>query len=420
MASRPLLVIYNPVCGDGTAEAFFNEHVFPRLEDAHLQVVQKIPTEAAGHAGTIVSGFLEKYEGDVTVILGSGDGTLHEIINALSSEPQVRDKVASSSVRLVLVPCGTANALYSSLFKPDPMHEGPAYKLKSLEAFIKDSNVVPLTLAVTTISSPLSTQQPCNNVAVSAVVTSTALHASILHDSESLRKEMPGIERFQVAAWNNITRWYSSQVKLLPTPSARVVEIYDPDKKTFVTHHDSDDHGVVDANGPFAYFLSTVNVDRLEPAFRITPLASEFVRLEDSLDIVIVRPHRDPTFVADTIEARTSFAEKATAVLTAAYQDGNHINLKYADDGKITAEGTGPVVVEYIRCGGWEWIPVSIPPWMLMLMLIPSRMIPMKRLAFYAQMELYSRSRKAEGQYAGQHYQQMDQDFRYMPNAKYV
>jgi diacylglycerol kinase family enzyme len=362
MASRPLLVIYNPVCGDGTAEAFFNEHVFPCLEEAHLQVDQKIATGAAGHAGTIVREFIEQYEGDVTIILGSGDGTLHEIINGLSPESPggVRQKIASSSVRLVLVPCGTANALYCSLFKPDSMLEGPAYKLKSLEAFIQDSSVIPLTLAVTTISSPPSTQQSYHKVATSAVVTSTALHASILHDSESLRKEMPGIERFKVAAMSNITRWYSSQVKLLPALSARTVEIYDPDQKTFTAHQDSDDHGIVDVNGPFAYFLSTVNVDRLEPAFRITPLVSELVPSEVSLDIVMVRPHRDPTFVTDTLEVRKAFAEKAIVVLTAAYQDGNHINLKYTDGGKITSEGTGPTVVEYIRCGGWEWIPVSL------------------------------------------------------------
>lgn len=364
MASSPLLVMYNPVCGNGTAEAFFNEHVFPRLEEARVQVTQNMATGAAGHAGTIVFEFLERYEGNVTVILGSGDGTLHEIINALSlvALKGVRENVLSSSVRVVLVPCGTANALYCSLFKPTSMTdlESPAYKLKSLEAFIRGSNVVPLTLAVTTLSSPPSSKQYRSKVVVSAVVTSTALHASILHDSESLRKEVPDIERFKVAARNNITQWYSSHVKLLPTSSARAVEIYDPDKKTFVTHEESDDHGIVDVYGPFAYFLSTVNVDRLEPAFRITPLASDFVSSEVSLDLVMVRPHRDPTFVMDTIEARNAFAEKSNAVLTAAYQDGNHINLRYTDDGKITSEGTGPTVIEYIRCRGWEWIPDDV------------------------------------------------------------
>ncbi|KAG2115329.1 ATP-NAD kinase-like domain-containing protein [Suillus discolor] len=355
----PVLVMYNPVCGDGTAETFFNEHVFPRLEEAHIQVTQKMATGAAGHAGTIAFDFLERYEGNVTVILGSGDGTLHEIINALSlvALKGVRKNVVSSSVRVVLIPCGTANALYCSLFKPISMNEGPAYKLKSLEAFIMGSDVVPLTLTVTTLSAPPSSKQSCSNVAVSAVVTSTALHASILHDSESLRKELPGIERFKVAARNNITQWYSSHVKLLPTPSAQAVEIYDPDQKTFVIHKDSDAHGIVDVHGPFAYFLSTVNVDRLEPAFRITPLASDIVSSEVSLDLVMVRPHRDPTFVMDTIEARNAFAEKSVAVLTAAYQDGNHINFRYTDDGKMTNEGTGPTVVEYIRCKGWEWIP---------------------------------------------------------------
>jgi hypothetical protein len=392
MTSCPLLVMYNPVCGNGTAEVFFNEHVFPRLEDAHITVTQNVATGAAGHAGIIVREFLEQYEGNVTVILGSGDGTLHEIINALSlvALKGVRENVASSSVRVVLVPCGTANALYCSLFKPIPMNEGPAYKLKSLEAFIEGSNVVPLTLAVTSLSSPPSSKRSCSKVAVSAVVTSTALHASILHDSESLRKEMPSIERFKVAARNNITQWYSSHVKLLPASSAQSVEIYDPDQKTFVTHEDSDDHGIVDVYGPFTYFLSTVNVDRLEPAFRITPLASDFASSEVSLDLVMIRPHRDPTFVMDTIEARNAFAEKSHAVLTAAYQDGSHINLRYTDDGKITSEGTGPTVVEYIRCRGWEWIPVSFPRLTFIRILIASRMMSMKRPTFYAQMEPYS------------------------------
>jgi hypothetical protein len=93
----------------------------------------------------------------------------------------------------------------------------------------------------------------------------------------------------------------------------------------------------------------------------------------------------------DTIEARNAFAEKSNAVLTAAYQDGNHINLRYTDDGKITSEGTGPTVIEYIRCRGWEWIPVSFPRLIFIHMLTASRMMSMKRPTFYAQMEPYSR-----------------------------
>jgi hypothetical protein len=39
------------------------------------------------------------------------------------------------------------------------------------------------------------------------------------------------------------------------------------------------------------------------------------------------------------------------------------------------------------------------------------RMTTMKKLAFYAQMVLYSQLRRVERQYAGQHYQQMVRDF---------
>lgn len=114
------------------------------------------------------------------------------------------------------------------------------------------------------------------SVAVSAVVTSTSLHASILHDSESLRKEMPGIERFKIAAESNSTKWYNSYVKLLPEDNSGVVQMYDPSTKTFVEHPESDvDDPIVDLSGPFSYFLSVVNVDRLEPAFRITPLVKD-------------------------------------------------------------------------------------------------------------------------------------------------
>jgi hypothetical protein len=196
-------------------------------------------------------------------------------------------------------------------------------------------------------------------VAVSAVVTSTCLHAAILQDSESLRKEIPGIERFKIAAKNNSGNWYNSYAKFFPAPSVGVVQVYDPDEKAFVPHDDTDEHDILDMYGPFAYFLSTVNVDRLEPAFRVTPLAKDILPVEATCDVIVVRPLRDPTCDWDTPETREAFVPKLWAVLTAAYKNGTHVNLRYSATGEITAEGDGPVVVEYIRCGGWEWNPVE-------------------------------------------------------------
>jgi len=98
-------------------------------------------------------------------------------------------------------------------------------------------------------------------------------------------------------------------------------------------------------------------VDRLEPAFRITPLIRTLPSSSPSCDIVIIRPLQSPSIVEDSLEARASFVEKIWAVLGAAYQDGLHIQMRYNNDGKVVLGGDGPAVVEYIRCSGWEWIP---------------------------------------------------------------
>ncbi|KAJ6547283.1 ATP-NAD kinase-like domain-containing protein [Mycena capillaripes] len=352
----PLLVLYNPVCGDSTAESFFNAHVLPLLKDSGKVVDKVAATEHPNHAGEVLVDFLKQHKGEAVVVLGSGDGTLNECITTLSSAEltDVRSG-APPKVVFVLVPSGTANALYSTLFPPPA--EGalePTYRLQSVKSFIAGANTIPLTLAITTLSSPPSAPR------ISAVVVSTCLHASILKDSEALRKEMPGLERFKVAAQQNSTKWYNSWVKLLPTPAAGVVQIYDPSTKAFVDHPEShSDDPIVDMDGPFAYFLATVNVDRLEPAFMITPLASRIPPTEAVCDLVVVRPFRSPNVSADTPETRAAFVSTLWRVLGEAYRQGSHVDLRYDDKGEVTTEGDGPSVVEYIRCGGWEWIPVD-------------------------------------------------------------
>jgi hypothetical protein len=52
------------------------------------------------------------------------------------------------------------------------------------------------------------------------------------------------------------------------------------------------------------------------------------------------------------------FVPKAWQVLTGAYQNGSHIQLTYTEDGQLTTAIDGRAVIEYIRCGGWEWTPV--------------------------------------------------------------
>lgn len=75
------------------------------------------------------------------------------------------------------------------------------------------------------------------------------------------------------------------------------------------------------------------------------------------MDVVVVRPLRDETMTGDSEANRNTFAYKAGAVLQGAYSQGSHVDMRYNAQGDTSLEGDGNPVVEYIRCGGWEWIP---------------------------------------------------------------
>jgi len=291
--------VINPVCGHKTARSDFEQHVFPRLTFEQTIYTQQYSILSSAQ----------------TVVIGSGDGTIHEVINA----------VYPHKLDFVLIPCGTANALYASLFGYDD-------KLKSLNAYLNKSLPLPLSLASTTI-----TDKPV----LSSVVVSTSLHASILHHSEALRESHPGLERFKIAAEQNAKNWYNASVKLHGD-----IQIYDPKSKSFLPHPEDT------LDGPFVYFLSTVNVDRLEPTFRISPLARDLPS-PNTCDIVIIRPLRHPAR-----SDRADFVSTTWKTLTGAYADGAHIQFTYRPDGTIDENAEqGIPVVEYIRCAGWEWIP---------------------------------------------------------------
>jgi diacylglycerol kinase family enzyme len=185
----PLLVIYNPVCGSQSAKSLTYDHILPLLSQRNATVDAVIETEYAGHAGSIVAGYESEKE-ELTVVLVSGDGTLHEIVNHCYT--------STRRVSFVLIPAGTANALYSSLFPPSKDSSTVGDKFQSLRAYLDaKKRTIPLTLSVTTFFfAPDSQKSQEPKSVVSAVVTSTSLHASILYDSEELRKEIPGLQRY--------------------------------------------------------------------------------------------------------------------------------------------------------------------------------------------------------------------------------
>jgi len=195
----PLLVVYNPICGSRSAKSFTEDHILPLLYQHNVAADLIVATGHAGHAGELIADCLRSTV-DLTLILVSGDGTLHEVINNCNitggrAAKEYRVDLPPAQISVVLVPAGTANALYSSLFPPAEGEVSTVeYKLRSLKAFLDGKEGVPLSLSVTTLLSPAGEESP--RTIVSGVVTSTALHASILYDSEKLRHEYPGIERY--------------------------------------------------------------------------------------------------------------------------------------------------------------------------------------------------------------------------------
>jgi hypothetical protein len=194
---------------------------------------------------------------------------------------------------------------------------------------------------------------------LSHIVLSTCLHAALLSDSEALRAEHPGIERFKIAAEANLPIAFQANATL----HGRVRQ-YSPSKDGFVEPFTATaTDGSVELQGPFSYFLSTTTCDRLEPTFVIAPtLASHPTTEQDSpsMDIIVLRPERDPVVRAAVGEEDKAKARGARLgeAMGWAYDAGSHVRKTWkGGEGEIEDGGEGEVVCEVYRCEGFDWVP---------------------------------------------------------------
>ncbi len=239
--------------------------------------------------------------------------------------------------------------------------DSPLALLHSLLAYLRsDSHTSPspLPLALNTLHATNSGSSASPASTITTVVTSAALHAAILHDAEALRHSHPGVERFKLAAHQNATNWWSGTLRLLGSPS-----IYSPATKSW---QPLPEHARA-LSGPYSYFVSSL-VSRFETNFVVAPLRSPIHALAPtapSLDLVLIRPLRRPDTrraweAAGADEAkqeavRAEFVAKVWEVTGGMYGGGKHVDSLYSKDG----EGENVSVVEYVRCEGFEWQPVS-------------------------------------------------------------
>jgi len=239
------------------------------------------------------------------------------------------------------------------------------YKLSSLISSLISSKPTRLPITSTRLISPSS---PTPKPIPSHIVLSTSLHASLLADSESLRASYPGIERFKIAAEQNLGVFFRANVTLIP-PKDGSVKQYQPTSEDWVepfTTTSTGVNGTFTLKGPFTYLLSSTTAPRLEPSFVISPLLATLPpnpQDNPTMDITILRPSRDPAISQSTQslyseEISERWKKRAKEVLGWAYKEGGHVDLTYSGEGEAEIRGDGEVVAETFRCAGFIWEPI--------------------------------------------------------------
>ena len=208
-SQRTTHVIISLGSGGRLAEEFFNGVVHPILKSVYGEAgVQSIKV----HTTTSETSILELTDKTLfpaansgeplRIILLSGDGGIVDLVNGLSAQGR-SDIYVSPSV--VLLPLGTANALYHSI------NAGKEH-IWGLNALASTTSK-PLPIFSATFSpgarllvnegqdeEPLPKDGQGNSVLHGAVVASWGMHASLVADSDTTAYRKYGVDRFKMAA----------------------------------------------------------------------------------------------------------------------------------------------------------------------------------------------------------------------------
>ncbi len=184
-----------------------------------------------------------------TIVLLSGDTSIHEFINSLRS-----NKTDKTKLFLSVIPTGTGNALASSLGYPNPV--------TAIKAFFRGNNN-PLNIPKVEFSSgsyDLGTKSSITDLRW-IVVVSWGFHAALVADSSSSEYSKLGTQKFKIAAEKNLSRdqIYKGTVDF---KGSQITSLTEPPK--------TDQLNDVHLPGPHSYLLIT-NVSNLEEKFIISP-----------------------------------------------------------------------------------------------------------------------------------------------------
>ena len=229
------------------------------------------------------------------IVLAAGDGGIVDLVNGLLAKPTPPQYIPP---QVILLPLGTANALYHSIHAK--ARQADAWGLQALSS--TTSRPLPV---FTTSFSPgarllvdegraeecLSRDERGNGILHGAVVCSWGMHASLVADSDTAEYRKFGIDRFKMAAKEAL---YPSDGSPPHSYRAKVSVL----KSETWEHLESREH---------MYVLATL-VSNLEAPFCISPASKS---LDGSLHLVQFEP---------------TSGDEAMRIMGLAYAGGNHVD----------------------------------------------------------------------------------------------
>ncbi|KAH7380036.1 ATP-NAD kinase-like domain-containing protein [Pyrenochaeta sp. MPI-SDFR-AT-0127] len=258
------------------------------------------------------------------IILASGDGGVVDLVNGLLKEKASKGYIAP---QVVLLPLGTANALYHSI------NAGTGTKntwgLNALSSTV--SKPLPVFTAAFSpgarllidearAEEELARDNKGNGILHGAVVCSWGMHASLVADSDTAEYRKFGIDRFKMAAKEAL---YPSDGSA-PHPYKARVSVLKGDDWTALKEQEH------------MYVLATL-VSNLESPFCISPASKP---LDNSLHLV----HFGPTS-----------GDEAMRIMGLAYQGGKHV-----DDPAVRYEAIDGLKIEFQGDEDGRWRRVCV------------------------------------------------------------
>jgi diacylglycerol kinase family enzyme len=229
---RETHIILSTGSGHKQASSFCNDVLYPILDAIQPGFIDEIEEHITEDENSILNFTRDEFfptanKGTpLRLILASGDGGIVDTVNSILAQPHSDVYVAPE---IVLLPLGTANALYHSI------NAGQTQNTWGLTA-LSSTTSKPLPTFTATFSPgsrllvkeatskiPLPTNAKDEPMLHGAVVFSWGMHASLVADSDSATYRKFGIDRFKMAAKEalypedgSLPHSYRGRVSILP------------------------------------------------------------------------------------------------------------------------------------------------------------------------------------------------------------